>query len=182
VGHFIVQICKIWGAKTIITSASKDDGIKLLKETYKCDHVLNHAKSNVVDEVKKLTNNLGADIVYDATYLPSSFEKSIQCTAENGGSWIVLGDFAHKGSVEAEALEKRHVELIHADLAKYIFNPEYQATDFVHQGLKQAADWIVSGQLKPHISEVVQLEQVEQALEKLKKGQTGFGKVVAKIH
>ncbi|CAF1644983.1 unnamed protein product, partial [Didymodactylos carnosus] len=72
VGHFIVQICKIWGAKTIITSASKDDGIKLLKETYKCDHVLNHCKSNVVDEVKKLTQDRGADIVYDATYLSSS--------------------------------------------------------------------------------------------------------------
>jgi len=74
VGHFAVQIAQILGAKQIITSASKDEGIKILKEQYQIKDVINHAKENVVDRVLELTQGKGVDIVYDATYLESSFE------------------------------------------------------------------------------------------------------------
>jgi hypothetical protein len=45
----------------------------------------------VVDGVLELTG--GQDVVYDSTYLPSSLKKSVK-TVKEGGSWIVLGDFA----------------------------------------------------------------------------------------
>ncbi len=35
VGHFSVQIAQIRGAKRVITSASKDEGIQILKNQYK---------------------------------------------------------------------------------------------------------------------------------------------------
>jgi NADPH:quinone reductase-like Zn-dependent oxidoreductase len=77
------------------------------------------------------------------------------------------------------------VKLIRADLSKCSLNPEYELKerkDFFENGLKLAADWIVSGQLKPYINQTVTLEQVEETLANLKKRQTGFGKIVAKIH
>ena len=42
---------------------------------------------------------MGVDIVYDSTYLESSFEKSIQ-TVKEGGSWIVLRRFGQDNSKE----------------------------------------------------------------------------------
>ena len=77
VGHFTVQIAQIQGAKQVITSASKEDGIQILKQQYKLKDVINHASENVVERVLELTQGKGADIVYDSTYLESSFEKSI---------------------------------------------------------------------------------------------------------
>ncbi|CAF4352017.1 unnamed protein product, partial [Adineta steineri] len=123
VGHFAVQIAGIRGAKQVITSASKDDGIQILKEQYKLKDVINHAKDNAVERVLELTQGQGADIVYDSTYLESSFAKSTQ-TVKEGGSWIVLGAFAEKDSKEAKSVAERKAKVVHADLARYWLGPE----------------------------------------------------------
>ncbi|CAF1081181.1 unnamed protein product [Didymodactylos carnosus] len=182
VGSYIVGVSKAMGAK-VITSASKDDAIKLLKDTLKADHVLNHAKQDIVEEVLKLTNGKGADIVYDATYSESSFDKSIQTVAE-GGHWIVLGSqFANEDSKEAKALAKRKASVIHADMAKYSINPEYVAKvkSFYGGALKHATEWVEQGKLHP-ITQTIKLEQVQETLALVAKGKTGTGKVVAIIH
>ncbi|CAF1196538.1 unnamed protein product [Rotaria sordida] len=182
-GHFIVQICKILGASPLIASASKEEGIKLLKETYHCDHVINHAKEDVVAKIQEITVGQGAHIVFDSTYISSSFEKSIRSTA-NGGSWIVLGKFVQEGSVEEQMCQQQNVKLIHADLGKYSAKSEFEAkrSEFFRQGLKEACEWILQGKLKPYINQQPTIEELETAIEKLRKGQSGFGKVVAKIH
>lgn len=182
VGHFIVQLAQIHGAKLVVTSASKDEGIKILKEQYKVKDVINHGKDNVIDRVLELTNGQGADVVYDATYLESSFAKSIQ-TVKEGGSWIVLGHFAQEGSAEAKAVAARKAKLVHADLGRYWVGAERaQLKTFVHDSLTEAAKWIAEGKLKPYISQTIKLEEVKDALKSLKEGKSGFGKVVIKFH
>ena len=165
----------------MITSASKDDGIKILREQYQIKDVINHGKENVVDRVRELTDGKGADIVYDSTYLESSFEKSIQ-TVKEGGSWIVLGDFAREGSKEATSITARKAKLLHADISHYTLASDWtELRKFFQSSLNQGAKWIEEGKLKPFISQVIQLEQAENALEQIKQGKAGFGKVVVKI-
>lgn len=181
VGHFAVQIARILGAKQVITSASKDEGIKILREQYQIKDVINHGKENVVDRVRELTGGKGADIVYDSTYLESSFEKSIQ-TVKEGGTWIVLGDFARDGSKEAKSIAERKAKLLHADIAHYWLASDWtELRKFTQSSLNQGAKWIEEGKLKPYISQVIQLEQAENALQQIKQGKAGFGKVVVKI-
>ncbi|UJR11650.1 hypothetical protein I4U23_015831 [Adineta vaga] len=135
VGHFSVQIAQIRGAKQVITSASKDDGIQILKEQYKVNDVINHAKENIVDRVLELTEGQGANVVYDSTYLPSSFEKSTQVVKE-GGSWIVLGGFGKEGSSEANNVAQRKANVVHADMARYWLGAERaQLKTLVHDTL-----------------------------------------------
>ena len=182
VGHYIVQLAQIHGAKLVITSASKEEGIKILKEQYKVKEVINHGKENVVDRVLELTNGQGADVVYDATYLESSFAKSIQ-TVKEGGSWIVLGHFGQEGSAEAKAVSARKAKLVHADLGRYWVGAERaQLKTFVQDNLTQAAKWVAEGKLKPYINQTIKLEQVKDALTSLKQGKSGFGKVVVQFH
>ncbi len=165
----------------MITSASKDEGIRILKEQYKVKDVINHAKENVVDRVLELTGGKGADVVYDSTYLESSFAKSIK-TVKEGGSWIVLGHFAQEGSEEAKSVAQRKAKLIHADLARYHLGPEQaQAKSFFQNSLAEAAKWVEEGKLKPYISQTVKLEEAQNALEQLKQGKAGFGKIVVKL-
>ncbi len=181
VGHFAVQIAQIRGAKQVITSASKEDGIQILKEQYKVKDVINHAKENIVDRVLELTQGQGADIVYDATYLESSFAKSTQ-TIKEGGSWIVLGQYAKEGSTESKKVAERKGKVVHADLGRYWFGPERaQLETFTQKALTQAAQWVEEGKLKPYINQIIKLEEVQNALEKLKQGKGGFGKIVVKI-
>lgn len=181
VGHFAVQIARILGAKQVITSASKDDGIQILREQYQIKDVINHGKENVVDRVRELTDGKGADIVYDSTYLQSSFQKSIQAVKQ-GGTWIVLGQFAGEGSEEAKALAERKAKLLHADISHYWLTPDWtELRKFAQSSLNQGAKWIEEGQLKPYISQVIQLQQAENALQQIQQGKAGFGKVVVKI-
>jgi len=181
VGHFSVQIAQIQGAKQVITSASKDEGIKILKEQYKIKDVINHAKENVTERVLELTQGQGVDVVYDSTYLESSFSKSIP-TVKQGGSWIVLGHFAGEGSKEAKSVAERNAKLVHADISRYWLGPERsQMETLVRKTLEQGAKWIEEGKLKPYINQTIKLEEVEDALKKLKQGKAGFGKVVVKL-
>jgi len=181
VGHFAVQIAQILGAKQIITSASKDEGIKILKEQYHIKDVINHAKENVVDRVLELTQGKGVDIVYDSTYLESSFEKSIK-TVKEGGSWIVLGHFAQEGSQEAKSVAERKANLVHADLGAYWLGPQRaQIKTFVQNSLTKGAEWIGKGKLKPYINQTIKLEEAQNALDQIKQGKAGFGKIVVKI-
>lgn len=181
VGHFSVQIAQARGAKQVITSASKDDGIKILKEQYKVNDVINHAKENVVDRVLELTEGQGANVVYDSTYLQSSFEKSTRVVKE-GGSWIVLGHFGQEGSAEANTVAERKANLVHAELARYWLGPERaQLKTFVHGALLQGAKWMEEGKLKPYINKTIKLEDAENALHDIIQGKAGFGKIVVKI-
>ena len=147
VGHFAVQIAQIRGAKQVIASASKEDGIQILKDQYGVKDVINHAKENVVERVLELTGGQGADIVYDATYVPSSFEKSIK-TVKEGGSWLVLGPFAPEGSSEAKSVADRKAKLIYADLRRYwLWDERPQKETIFRDGLGLALKWIEEGKL-----------------------------------
>ena len=182
VGHYIVQLAKILGAKRVIASASKDDGIRILKENYHVDEVINHGKENVVERVLQLTDGKGADIVYDATYLPSSFAKSIQ-TVREGGSWIVLGHFGGEGSEEAKLVAERKAHLVQADLGRYwLTSLRSQMNTLVQEPLAKAAQWIADGRLKPHINQTIALKDVQETLKQLQQGKTGFGKVIVRFH
>ncbi|UJR24098.1 hypothetical protein I4U23_027065 [Adineta vaga] len=181
VGHFSVQIAQIRGAKQVITSASKDEGIRILKEEYHIKDVINHSTENIIDRIMELTNGEGVDIVYDSTYLPSSFDKTIQ-TIKQGGSWIVLRRFGQDTTKDSQRVAERKGKLYLADLGRYwLGNERIQLKSFAQNSLLQGAKWIEEGKLKPFINRIIQLEEVPDTLELIKQGKSGFGKIVVKL-
>ncbi len=143
--------------------------------------MINHSKENVVDRVLELTGGQGVDIVYDSTYLESSFEKSIK-TIKEGGSWIVLRRFGQDNSKEIKSVTERKAKFVLADLGRYWLGDERtQLKTFYQSGLAQGAKWVEEGKLKPYINKIIKLEEAENALEQLKQGKGGFGKIVVKL-
>ncbi len=174
-------MAKIYGAGQIITSASKDDGIRILKEQYKIKDVINHSSEDVVERVRELTEGQGVYIAFDSTYLPSSYAKSIE-TVKEGGSWIILNRIAKEKTEEIQHVAQRKVKLVHADLSRYWIGPERsQLKSFVQGSLKQGVQWVEEGKLKPYINQIIKLEDTENALQQIRQGKAGFGKVVVKL-
>jgi NADPH2:quinone reductase len=174
-------VAQIRGAGQIITSASKDDGIRILKEQYKIKDVINHATENVVDRVRELTQGQGVDIAYDSTYIQSSYTKSIE-TVKAGGSWIVLKRAFPTDGEEAKNIAKRKAKLVVADVSRYWLGSERtQLKSFIQKSLIEGMKWVQEGKLKPYINQIIKLEEAENALQQIRQGKGGFGKVVVKI-
>jgi NADPH:quinone reductase-like Zn-dependent oxidoreductase len=81
VGSAGVQISKLFGARVIATVGS-DEKSERVKELG-ADEVINHREQDIAEEVKKLTDRRGADIVFEHVGA-ATWEKSLRCLAFSG--------------------------------------------------------------------------------------------------
>lgn len=84
VGLCAVQIAKVLGAKVIATAGSAEK-LEVAKR-YGADYAINYRDKDWTEQVKKLTNGKGADVVYDPVGL---VEQSTKCTAWNGRILVI---------------------------------------------------------------------------------------------
>jgi NADPH:quinone reductase-like Zn-dependent oxidoreductase len=178
VGHFIVQLAKIYGLR-VFSSGGKDDSIALLKD-FGVDVVLNYAKQNIVEEILKLTDQKGVDYVFDSTYQASSFEISAKVLKE-GGTFIILGgtNLPKEDSTTGKLVAEKKGNFVLADLVPYSkpgVTDEIQKTR-VRGGLNDAIRYIETGQLKPIIKTIGWSELID-TLHDMQKGKSQQGKVV----
>jgi len=81
VGSAAIQIAKLMGARVIAT-ASSEEKLKKAAELG-ADDVINHAKQNILDEVKRLTDRRGVDVVFEHVGA-TTWEMSVLSLAANG--------------------------------------------------------------------------------------------------
>lgn len=185
-GHFAVQMAKIHGLK-VIGSAGKPTTIDLLRRLG-VDHIIDYSKQDVAEEILKLTNGRGVDVVYDSTNSPSSYRQSSAVIA-SGGEYIRLGtamQLKQFGLLDlSSVVEARGGKMIIGDLGRYATDPEFQnphARASVIQGLEQAVRWTEEGKLKAEITRIVPFDPVslQQAFEAFSRGEINVGKVVVR--
>ena len=185
-GHFAVQMAKIHGLK-VIGSAGKQTTIDLLRRLG-VDHIIDYSKQDVAEEILKLTNGRGVDVVYDSTNSPSSYQQSSAVIA-SGGEYIRLGTATQLKQFGLQDLssvvEARGGKMIIGDLGRYARDPEFQnpqARASVIQGLEQAVQWTEEGKLKAEITMMVPFDPVslQQAFEAFSRGEINVGKVVVR--
>jgi NADPH2:quinone reductase len=87
VGLIAVQLAKVAGARVFGTVSS--DAKKALVTEHGADAVINYATEKFADEVLKLTNGAGVDLILDAVGKPT-FEEGLRCLA-NLGHLILYG-------------------------------------------------------------------------------------------
>jgi NADPH:quinone reductase-like Zn-dependent oxidoreductase len=81
-----------------------------------------------------------------------------------------------------KSVAERKANFVLADLGRYFLGAERtQLKTFVQNSLTQGAKWVEEGKLKPYINRIIKLEEAENALELIKQGKAGFGKVVVKL-
>ncbi|MGA9179871.1 MAG: zinc-binding dehydrogenase, partial [Candidatus Acidiferrales bacterium] len=164
VGSAAIQIAKATGARVIATAGSD---AKLAKaRELGADDAINHATQQIADEVKRLTNRRGVDVVFEHVG-QATWKDSIRSLAV-GGRLVTCGaTTGPDGRIDINYLFMRHLTI----LGSYMGSKAelYSALELLRRGL-----------LKPVIDVVLPLEQCAEAHRRLEDREQ-FGKIVLRV-
>jgi NADPH2:quinone reductase len=173
VGLAAVEIGKAMGAR-VIAAASSAEKLAVAKAAG-ADELINYSETSLKDEIKRLTDGQGADVIYDPVG-GDLFDQAIRAIAWNG-RLLVVG-FASGRIPELPV----NLALLKGAAVLGVFwgsfaqrQPQDNAANF-----QQLFDWFAEGQLKPLVSQVYPLSNAAQAINDL--GQRkAVGKVVVQV-
>ncbi len=161
IGSAAIQIANYLGAK-VITTVGNDSKIKFAK-SLGADHVINYKKKDFSAEVKKITKNLGVDVVFEHIG-PETLTKSLLCLKKRGR-------LVHCG-VTSGALAT-------LDL-RYLYFNQIQIQGSYMGGFKElqhVIQLVEKGKLKPVVDRIFPLAQAAKALNRMI-ARKNFGKII----
>ncbi len=170
VGLTAVEIGKLLGARVIATAGGAD---KLaVAKKYGADDLIDYRSEDIRERVKALTDGRGADAVFDPVG-GSAFDASLRATVQ-GGRILVVG-FASGTipQIPANILLVKNLSVI-----GYYWGA-YKKLDpaLVNNSFAELFHWFETKKIKPHISHVFPMQDVNQAHETLV-SRKSTGKVV----
>ncbi len=89
IGTFHIELARARGANTIIVADIDDNRLELMKN-YSPDYLINSAKTDLVAEVRRITDNYGADVIITANPAPEAQVLAVQM-AKKGGRIMLFG-------------------------------------------------------------------------------------------
>lgn len=173
VGHVAIQLAKIKGARVITTVSSekKREFVKSLG----ADEAVIYNPHGFVKEVNKLTDNKGADLVFD-TVSPAVFQESIAVTAHFGRLVTLLDP----GELSLAEARMRNLLIGFELMLTPMLRNLPEARDKHIKILNQCAIYADKELLKPHISELLPLKEAAKAHRMIEERHTS-GKIVLSI-
>lgn len=142
---------------SVIATVGSAEKVLLAKEAG-ADYVINYSESDFVTEVKRITNNVGVNVVYDGVG-KSTFEGSLNSLRKRG----MMVSFGNASGpvppVELFTLTAHgSISLARPTVAHFV---EDRAE--LESRIREIQDWVVSGQLKLRIAKEFPLEQAKEA-------------------
>lgn len=173
VGLAAVELGKLMGAR-VIAAASTDEKLQLCRE-YGAGETINYSKEDIKSAIKHLTDNKGADVIYDPVggdYSEAAFR---------GSAWdarfLVVG-FA-SGTIPKMPL---NLPLLKGAAIVGVFWGDFAMRNAKAnlQNTVTLMQWYDEGKLKPHIHKIYDLKDTSEALEEMI-GRKVRGKLVVRI-
>lgn len=161
VGIAAIQVAKLFGARVITTAGdeSKLEKAKVLG----ADHGINHYQQKISDEVRKLTNKEGVDVVIEHVG-SATWEESLKCLKPAGTLVTCGATTGFKASIDLRFLFSRQLSLLGS----------YMGT---MGELHDVMGHVFAGRLKPVVDRVFPLNETRAAHAYLEQSKM-FGKVV----
>jgi NADPH:quinone reductase-like Zn-dependent oxidoreductase len=161
VGIASIQVAKLFDARVITTAG---DEKKLEKARgLGADYGINHYQQKISEEVKKLTNNEGVDIVVEHVGA-ATWEQSMKCLKPAGTLVTCGATTGPNASFDLRFLYSRQLSLLGS----------YMGT---MGELYEVLGHVFAGRLRPVVDRTFTLKDIRMAHEYLEKGQM-FGKVL----
>jgi NADPH:quinone reductase-like Zn-dependent oxidoreductase len=161
VGIAAIQVAKLFHAR-VITTAGNDTKLEKARDLG-ADHGINHYQQKISDEVKKLTNKEGVDIVIEHVG-EATWEQSMKCLKPAGTLVTCGATTGPNASFDLRFLYSRQLSLLGS----------YMGT---MGELYEVLGHIFAGRLKPVVDRSFALQDIRAAHEYMEKSQM-FGKVV----
>ena len=164
VGSAAIQISKMLGAEVITTAG---DERKLAKaRELGADHTIDHYKQKIADEVRRITNKRGVDIVFEHVGI-ATWPDSVR-SLKPGGTLITCGaTTGYEAQLDLRVLFAKQLSLLGSYMGEM---------GELHEVLKH----VFSGKLKPVVDRTFPLSETRAAHEYLAKSEM-FGKVVLTV-
>ena len=161
IGVIGIQVAKLFGARAIAVAGTDAKCAKA--KTLGADETINYNTQDVVQEVRRLTNKKGVEVVFEHTGA-GTWERSLASMAW-GGRLVICGNTT---GYEAKT-----------DL-RFLFNKQLSLLGS-HQGSKaelvRGMREVAAGRIKPVVDSVLPLRDAKKAQEKIEAGDH-FGKIV----
>ncbi|MEQ1890130.1 MAG: zinc-binding dehydrogenase, partial [Alphaproteobacteria bacterium] len=166
-------IGKLMGAK-VIAAASTDAKLKVCAQ-YGADHLLNYTLEPIKETVLGLTNEKGADVVFDPVGGDATLQ-SLRCINRNGRLLIIGFASGVIADIPANRLLLRQCQAVGVAYGSYgIAFPEKARAN-----MEVLTRWWAEGKLKPHVSMTFPLSESVAALNALST-RKAIGKVVVTL-
>ena len=166
VGIAAIEISKIKGATVIATVGSEDK--RKIAEGHGADFTINYNDGGFRERVLELTDNLGANIVYDPVG-GDVFLESLRCIAPEGK--IMPVGFA-AGSIQqipANILLVKNITVVGLNLGYYFgWSPIDMREHFSEQMKESMAElfkWQTAELIRPRVSHCFPIQQFQEAME-----------------
>jgi NADPH:quinone reductase-like Zn-dependent oxidoreductase len=161
VGTAAIQIAKLFHCRVIATVGTEDKG-KLAQELG-ADEIIIHSRQNIAEEVKKMTNKSGVEVVFEHVG-PAVFGDCLAALATNGRLVTCGATTGAKAEIDITRLFMKHQAVYGS-----IMGTKREFADLL--------PFFATGQLKPVVDTVLPLAEAPRAHEILE-ARKQFGKVV----
>ncbi|HVC70653.1 MAG TPA: zinc-binding alcohol dehydrogenase family protein [Acidimicrobiales bacterium] len=141
VGIAAIQLAKRAGA-TVLATASRDEKLERLHE-FGLDHGINYVRTDFVEEVRRLTDGRGADVIVDSVG-GSTLPGSLGALAYRGRC-VTVGDAGRQGTQQMDISTLR---MNNQSLIGYFMGAELFLAPRVHAMIARHLDDIAAGRLK----------------------------------
>ena len=156
VGLAAVEIGKMLGA-TVIAAASSDAKLEVAKAKG-ADHLVRYDREPFRDAVKRITDGLGADVVFDPVG-GEAFENSMRCI-NWGARLLVVGFTGGIGLAKTNLLMIKGASVLGVRAGEAVRkNPALGEVR-----IKALTEWAEAGKIRPHISHRLPLEDYARAM------------------
>jgi NADPH:quinone reductase len=156
VGHLLVQIARMRGAR-VIGTVSTEEKARLAREAG-ADEVILYTQQDFETETKRLTGGLGVEVVYDGVG-KTTFAKGLNCLKPRGYMVLYGGASGQVEPLNPQVLnQKGSLFLTRPTLGHYLLTRMellWRAGDLF--------DWMEAGQLKVRIDRTFPLAEVASA-------------------
>jgi len=133
IGCIHASLARARGAKRVFIADVSPERLKLA-EAFQPDATINAAEVDLVQEIRRLTNGKGADVVITANPVPTTQVQAVEM-AKKGGRILIFGGLAVDHSKPGIDMNLVHYNALHL-IGTTIFAPRHQrlALDFVASG------------------------------------------------
>ena len=161
IGQMLIMLAKKTGASTVIAADLAELRRNIAKKSG-ADIVIDPSKEDPVERIKDETSGLGADVVIEAVGIPQTWEQAVEMTRD-AGTTVLFGGAASGTKFEIDTVRFHYGQLT----IKGVFHLK-------PRHVEQALRLISVGDVNPDliISHEMPLEKINEALEKMSKGET----------
>jgi NADPH:quinone reductase-like Zn-dependent oxidoreductase len=159
-----IQICKMLGARVFAVTSSEEKMEKA--RALGADFALNRTTSNPFDEVRRLTNGRGVDLVVENVGASTWGES--QKILRKAGRIVTYGRTTGREAVT-------NLSLLFWNEQTHIGSTMGSLEDF-----REVMELVFSGKIAPVIDSIFSLEEAREAYERYERGEQ-FGKIVLKV-